>query len=153
MDVKRRLHELGITLPKAPARGGLYTPARVFAGTLCYVSGCGPQHDGWNRVGKVGAEVSLEEAVEASRSSMLNVLAVMERDIGLDRIRQVVKVLTFVASAVDFHDQPLVANGGTGLLADIFGQDAGLGARSAVGVASLPGDISVETEVIFELEK
>ena len=152
MKVYEKLKEAGITLPEPPKKGGLYSPVRMFGKNLCYVSGCGPAMGDYNSIGKLGGEVSVEEGFEASRASMLNVLAVMDRDVGLDKIRKVVKVLTFVASTPDFYDQPQVANGGTGLLADIFGPDAGLGARSAIGVAVLPGNISVETEVIFELE-
>ncbi len=151
--IELKLKELGITLPEPPAKGGLYSPAKTFAGNLVYISGCGHIIDGSEKSGKLGKEISLEEGQLYARNSMLNILAVLKREIGdLDRVKSAVKVTCFVASDADFYSQPQVANGGTGLLMDIFGAEIGIPTRSAVGMASLPGNMPVETEAIFEIE-
>lgn len=152
MNVYDRMAELSVTLPPPPAKGGLYTPAVRFAGNLVYVSGCGPNIGGSNHIGKLGAEYSIEEGADFARGCMLNVLAALESRVGdLNRVKRCVKVLTFVACADTFYAQPQVANGGTKLLADIFGDENGLPARSAIGVNVLPGNMPVETEALFEL--
>ncbi|MDR3276942.1 MAG: RidA family protein [Treponema sp.] len=151
MDVYARMKELGISLPPPPAKGGLYAPVKRFGGNLVYVSGCGPEKP---VQGKLGREISLEEGQRQARSCMLNVLAVLEANVegGLGRVKNCVKVLSFVASTDDFYDQPAVANGGTGLLIDLFGPEAGAPARAAIGVNALPGNMPVETEALFELD-
>lgn len=152
MDVYQRMQALGITLPKPPGKGGLYTPAKRFAGNLVYVSGCGPSLLE-PVAGKLGAEFTTEQGQAFARACMLNVLAVLEAAIGdLRKVKSAVKVLTLVAGTDAFYEQPAVANGGTGLLADLFGEEAGLPARSAIGVNALPGNIPVETEALFEVE-
>ncbi len=151
--IEQKLKELGITLPEPPAKGGLYSPAKVFGGNLVYISGCGHIIDGTEKSGKLGKDVTIEEGQLYARNSMLNVLAVLKREIGdLDRVKSAVKVTCFVASEPDFYNQPQVANGGTGLLMEIFGEEAGAPSRSAVGMVSLPGNLPVETEAIFEIE-
>lgn len=151
-DVYAKLKEMGLSLPKAPAKGGVYSSAKQFAGNLVYISGCGPVIDAPVE-GKVGRDLTKEEAQKASRDSMLNVLAVLESKIGdLNRVKQAVKILVFVASDDDFREQPFVANGGSQLLVDLFGEEAGAPTRSAIGVNVLPGNIPVETEAIFEVE-
>lgn len=125
----------------------------MFAGNLVYISGCGPVIDG-QVAGKVGKEFTKEEAYVFSRNSMLNVLAVLQDRIGdLNKVKQVVKILVYVASDDDFYEQPYVANGGSQLLVDLFGEEAGAPTRSAVGMNVLPGNIPVETEAIFEIEE
>lgn len=152
-DVYAKLKELGLKLPKAPEKGGVYSSAKPFNGNLVYISGCGPVIDG-PVIGKAGKEFTKEEAKEFSRNSMLNVLSVLEAQIGdLNKVKQAVKILVFVASADEFYDQPYVANGGSQLLVDLFGEEAGAPSRSAIGVNVLPGNIPVEIEAIFEIEK
>ena len=134
-DVYAKLKELGLELPKAPAKGGVYSSSRMFAGNLVYISGCGPVIDG-QVAGKVGKEFTKEEAYVFSRNSMLNVLAVLQDRIGdLNKVKQVVKILV------------------SQLLVDLFGEEAGAPTRSAVGMNVLPGNIPVETEAIFEIEE
>lgn len=151
--IEERLAELGIKLPEPPPKGGVYAPAKVFGGNLVYISGCGPVVDDTQITGKCGEKVSVEEGYKYARNCMLNVLAVLKREIGdLDRVKSAVKVTCFVASAPDFYSQPQVANGGTQLLIDLFGQETGAPTRSAIGMSVLPGDIPVEIEALFEIE-
>lgn len=149
-DVYKILEEMGLQLPAAPQKGGVYRPAVRFGKNLVYVSGCGPA--GAVPVkGILGREFSKEEGVEFSRGAMLNVLAVLEREIGdLNLVRQPVKITTFVAGTDTFYEQPYVANGGSELLAALFGENL-VPSRSAIGVSALPGNIPVETEALFEL--
>lgn len=151
--IEEKLKELGLTLPEPPAKGGLYAPAKVFAGSLVYISGCGPSTDGTPITGKLGEDVTAEQGYEYAKGSMLNVLAVLKREIGdLDRVKSAVKVTCFVASTPDFYAQPQVANGGTQLLIDVFGPETGTPTRSAIGMSVLPGNMPVETEAIFEIQ-
>ena len=152
MNVYSKMKEMNITLPKAPAKGGIYSPAKTFGKNLVYISGCGPIIDK-PVTGKLGEEFQVEDGQKFSRDCMLNVLAVLEAKIGdLNKVKSVVKILTFVAGTSDFAAQPAVANGGSQLLVDLFGEEAGAPSRSAIGVNSLPGNIPVETEAIFETE-
>ncbi len=148
-----RLNALGIELPPPPARGGLYTPVKLFGNNLAYLSGCGPAIPGEpSLLGKVGANLTPEEGKEAARRCALNALAVLQRDLGsLDRIECVAKMLAFVASADSFTQQPQVANGASELLVAVLGEAAGCPARSAIGVNVLPGDIPVEVELLIAL--
>ena len=150
MDVYENMKNHGITLPDPPAKGGLYAPVKLFAGKLAYASGCGPI----SAVrGKLGAQVSEEEGMQCARECMLNVLAVLQREIGdLNRVKSVAKITCFVASDDSFTRQPAVANGASGLLAEVFGEAVGIPSRSAIGVNVLPGDIPVEVEALFEIE-
>lgn len=154
IDVNQRMKEKGIVIPTVPAPGGIYTPAMEFGGRFVYSSGCGPQVDGVPvHVGKVGAELTLEQGQESARACMLNVLSVVQAQLGdLNRVKRVVKTLAFVASSNDFTQQPAVINPASQLLIDIFGEEAGKGARSAIGSNVLPGNIPVEIEVLFELK-
>ncbi|MDO5377900.1 MAG: RidA family protein [Clostridia bacterium] len=152
MDVYQRMKELGCVLPPPPAKGGAYASVKPFGERLIYVSGCGPVLDKAIS-GKLGREIDIETGMTCARNSMLNVLSAVQREIGdLNRIKSVVKILCFVNSADDFDQQPVVANGATLLLAELFGEQAGLPARSAIGVNVLPGNIPVEIEAIFELK-
>ncbi len=154
MNVNDRIKELGITIPEPPAAGGIYTPALEFGEKFVYSSGCGPQVNGIPvQIGKVGSDLTLEQAQEAARACILNVLSVVKKQIGnLNRIRKVVKILAFVASSEDFFDQPKVINAASQILIDIFGEENGKPARSAIGTNVLPGNIPVEIEVLFELK-
>lgn len=142
-----RLAELGITLPAVSAPLAAYVPA-VRAGDLVFTAGQLPLVDGAMPVtGKVGAEVSREQARDLARTCALNALAAIHALVGLDAVVQVVKVVGFVASAPEFTDQPAVVDGASEFLAEVFG-DAGAHARSSVGVAALPRDAAVEVELV-----
>ncbi len=147
-----RLAELGLTLPDVPAPVAAYTPA-VRTGDLVFTSGQVPTVDGKVvATGKVGAEVDAADAQEYARICALNALAAVKALVGdLDKVRRVVKVVGFVASAPDFTGQPGVINGASELLNQVFG-DAGVHARSAVGVAALPLDVPVEVEILVEVD-
>jgi enamine deaminase RidA (YjgF/YER057c/UK114 family) len=146
-----RLAELGITLPEVATPAGAYVPA-VRSGRYVYTAGQVPLVDGTLPLtGKVGAEVTPEEAKALARTCALNALAAVNSVAGgLERVVRVVKVTGFVASAPDFTAQPAVINGASELLGEVFG-DAGVHARSAVGVAVLPMDAPVEVEIQVEL--
>ncbi len=151
MDVYENLEKMGLVLPSPPQAGGKYVPTKKI-GNLVYTSGQGPTVDGKPVVtGKLGGELSIEDGYEAARVCMLNVLSVLQDQIGdLNTVKNVVKVLGFVASASGFNAQPEVINGGSQLLIDVFGEK-GKHARSAIGTNELPGNIPVEIEVIFEV--
>jgi enamine deaminase RidA (YjgF/YER057c/UK114 family) len=144
----QRLADLGLSLPAAPAPLAAYVSAVRFE-DLVYTAGQLPLVSGTLRaVGKVGSEVTVDEAVECARIAALNGLAAVADLTGdLDVITRIVKVVVYVASASGFTDQPVVANGASGLLREIFGE-AGRHARSAVGVAVLPLDAPVEVELV-----
>lgn len=151
MSAALSLAGLGIELPPVAAPVAAYVPA-VKVGGQVWTSGQLPFVDGQlTHVGKVGAEVSPEEATAAARTAALNAVAAAAQAAGgLEQIRRVVKVVVFVASTPDFASQPAVANGASNLLGDIFG-DAGIHVRSAVGVAVLPLNSPVEVELIVEV--
>jgi enamine deaminase RidA (YjgF/YER057c/UK114 family) len=151
--VEGRLAELGLELPrKLPDPVGNYVGA-VTVGNLVFVSGHGPYRDGeLEYIGKVPSEVSFEDAVQAAQLVMLNCLADLKIEIGsLDRVKRIVKVLGMVNSDPDFDRQPKVINGASDLLTTIFG-DKGRHARAAVGMGALPARISVEIEMVVEIE-
>lgn len=150
MTVSDRLAELGIAIPEVAKPVASYVPATV-SGNLVFTAGQLPFVDGaLPATGKVGAEVSAEAAKDMARTAVLNALAAAQTAIGsVDRITRIVKLVVFVASAPDFSGQPVVANGASDTLVEIFG-DAGRHARSAVGVAVLPLDAPVELELIVE---
>ena len=146
MTATARLAALGITLPPVATPVGSYVPA-VRTGSLVYTSGQVPKDAA---TGKVGAEVSAEDANAAARVCALQALAAVDALVGLDSVARVVKVVGFVASAPGFTGQPAVINGASDLLGEVFGE-AGAHARSAVGVAELPGGVPVEVELIVEV--
>lgn len=154
MDVYKRLEELGIRLPDAPAKGGVYMPIKEFGMDMAYLSGCGPQNDmDPVSAGKLGRDITLEEGQKAAKNCMLNLLSVIHANVGdLNRIKRFVKVLAFVQSTDDFYEQPQVVNGGSGFLVEVFGEQIGCAARSAIGVNALPGNIPVEIEALIELK-
>jgi enamine deaminase RidA (YjgF/YER057c/UK114 family) len=145
-----RLAELGLTLPAVSAPAGSYIPAKA-SGSLVFTAGQVPFVDGkLPKTGKVGAEVTAEEANGLARICTLNALAAIDSLVGLDNVKGVVKVVGFVASAPGFNGQPGVVNGASDLLAEVFGE-SGAHARSAVGVAELPIDAPVEVELVVEV--
>jgi enamine deaminase RidA (YjgF/YER057c/UK114 family) len=145
-----RLKELGIELPVVVQPLGSYVPV-VRSGNLVYTSGQLPMKDGTLvQSGKVGVEVAPEYGKELARVCALNALAAIDSLVGIDSVTKVVKVVGFVASAAGFNGQPGVVNGASDLLAEVFGE-AGVHARSAVGVAELPLDAPVEVELVVEV--
>jgi len=146
-----RLAELGHAVPEVAKPVAAYVPA-VVSGDLVFTSGQLPMKNGELMVtGKVGGEVSVEEAVACAQQCALNAIAAVKSMIGdLDRVAQVVKVVAFVASTPDFTGQPGVANGASELFGKVFG-DAGVHARSAVGVPVLPLDAPVEVEIVVRM--
>ncbi|MFO0916385.1 MAG: RidA family protein [Pirellulales bacterium] len=149
---EQRLIELGIQLPPAPKPAGVYKPALTIQG-ICYVSGHGPlRADGTLITGRVGADLDQQGGYNAARQTGLAILATLRAHLGsLDKIRRVVKLLGMVQCTNEFTQQPAVINGCSELLVEVFGPDAGVGTRSAVGLPALPGGIAVEIEGIFEL--
>ena len=151
MDVYARLKELDLTIPPLPPTGGIYKPVQQ-AGNCLYVSGQVPSINGEPKfIGKVGSDLTLEEAQEAAKVCALNALSHLHHFLGdLNKIKGLIKTLGFVQSAEGFTRQPEVINGASGLLQEIWGED-GVGARSAIGVNQLPMGVGVEIEFIFEI--
>ncbi|TDD81189.1 RidA family protein [Actinomadura rubrisoli] len=148
---EERIGELGLELPEVVAPLASYVPT-ARTGSLVYTAGQVPLVKGELPItGKVGAEVTAEQAVEQARICALNAIAALKAEVGeLSRVVRIVKVVGFVASAPDFDGQPKVINGASDLLGEVFG-DAGRHARSAVGVAVLPRNAPVEVELIAEV--
>ena len=149
--VEDRLAELGLSVPDVAAPVASYVPA-VRSGSYVYTSGQLPMRSGeLMATGKVGGEVALDDAASYAQQCALNAIAAVKAEIGdLDQVTRVVKVVCFVASTPDFTGQPQVANGASNLLGSAFG-DAGVHARSAVGVPVLPLDAPVEVEILVEV--
>lgn len=152
MKIEAKLVQLKLELPTAPAPVANYVRT-VRAGNLLFVSGHGPQRDGkMQSVGKVGRDLTLEDGYKAAHLVCLNCLASVKEALGdLDRVKRVVKLLGMVNCTPDFGQQPEVINGASDLLVQLYG-DAGRHARSAVGMGSLPRNISVEIEMVLEVE-
>jgi enamine deaminase RidA (YjgF/YER057c/UK114 family) len=152
MSAEARIHELRLELPPAPKPLAVYKPLVVF-GNAAYVSGHGPvRTDGSLIVGRVGETMDLDGGRAAARQVGLAILATLKSELGsLDRVSRVIKLLGMVNCTPQFADHPKVVNGCSELFADVFGRERGIGARSAVGMGSLPGNIAVEIEAIFEL--
>lgn len=150
MSWRERLAELGIELPPVVPPVGAYVPA-ARTGSLVFTAGQVPFVDGkLAATGKVGAEISPEEAKQHARTCALNALAAVDGLVGIDAVVRVVKMVGFVASAEGFTGQPTVLNGASELLGEVFGE-AGQHARSAVGVAELPLGVPVEVELVVEV--
>ena len=151
MGPEARIKELKLELPAPPKPVATYIPA-VQIGNLLYVSGHGPlKPDGKMLSGRVGADLTLEQGKEAARVVGLAILSTVRNTLGsLDRVVRLIKVLGMVNATSEFKDHPQVVNGFSDLMVEVFG-DSGKGARSAVGMGSLPGNIPVEVEVIFEV--
>lgn len=152
MNAETRLAQLKLELPPAPKPVAVYRPL-VICGNLAYVSGHGPlKPDKTMITGRVGDDLNLEQGKAAARQVGLTILATLRNELGsLDRVKRLVKVLGMVNCTSDFKDHPQVINGCSELFAEIFGKENGIGARSAVGMGSLPGNIAVEIEAVFEI--
>ena len=150
-DIELKIKELGLTLPPAPKPIGVYKPILVIDKFL-YVSGQGPLlPDGSLMKGKVGADLDLNQGNLAARQVGLTMLSTIKTHFGdLNRIKRIVKVLGMVNCTPDFESQPAVINGFSELMAEVFGEENGIGVRSAVGM-TLPANIAVEVEAMFEL--
>ena len=147
-----RLRKLALPLPPAPRPMGVYKPC-LLVGNLLYVSGHGPlKSDNTLITGRVGDGFSLEQGKEAARQTGLAILATVREKLGsLDKIVRLVKALGMVNCTSDFAEHPKVINGFSELMAEVFGEENGVGTRSAVGMGSLPGNIPVEVECLFEV--
>ncbi len=152
MSADEKMVELGLELPPAPAPMGVYKPI-VITGKLAYLSGHGPvKADGTLMTGRVGDDLDLEAGAQSARQVGLTMLATLQASLGsLDRVQRVIKVLGMVNCTPDFPDHPKVINGCSELFAQVWGEKNGVGARSAVGMGSLPGNIPTEIEAIFEI--
>ena len=151
MHYEEKLRELGVTLPAPPKPVANYVPA-VRVGDLLFLSGVLPSRDGQLIVtGKLGGSLTVEQGMEAARVAVLNGLSIIRSQAGsLDRVRQIVKMVGYIASVPGFTDQPQVLNGASDLLVSVFGE-AGRHARVAVGAAELPREAPVEIELIVQV--
>lgn len=151
-DVEQKLLALGLELPPAPKPVGLYKPM-LMVGNLAYLSGHGPlKSDKTLITGRLGADMSVEEGFNAARQTGLAMLATLKEGLGsLDRVSRVIKLLGLVRCTDDFGQSPAVINGCSQLFVDLWGDDHGIGVRSALGTNALPGSIAVEIEAIFEI--
>lgn len=151
-DPESRIKELNLQLPVAPEPGGVYKPV-VVADTYLYVSGQAPMRpDGSLITGRLGEDLSLEEGKDAARRAGIAMLSTIKAHYGeLTGVKRLIKTLGMVNSTPGFAKQPQVINGFSELMAEVFGEENGIGARSAVGMM-LPGDIAVEVEAIFEIQ-
>src|SRR5215475_6223724 len=152
MSAETRIAELKLELPPAPKPVAVYK-SMVVAGNLAYVSGHGPLKSDQSLItGRVGADLDVAAGKAAARQVGLAILATLRANLGsLDKVKRVIKVLGMVNCTPEFRDHPAVINGCSELFADVWGADNGIAARSAVGMGSLPGNIAVEIEAIFEL--
>lgn len=152
MSAEAKIQELHLILPPPPKPVAVYKPA-VQVGNMLYVSGHGPLKPDMKQItGRVGADLTLDEGYQAARQVGLAILSTVRNTLGsLDKVKRLVKTLGMVQCSDEFKDQPKVINGFSELMADVFGKENGIGARSAVGMNSLPGNIAVEIECIFEV--
>lgn len=148
-----RLTRLSLSLPPTPKPAGLYKPALVLGG-LVYVSGhVSVRHDGTRVTGRVGADLSIEQGKAAARQAGLAILSTLRHTLGsLDAVSRVVRMFGMVNASPDFDQHPAVINGCSELFVEIFGEDLGVGVRSAAGMASLPGNVAVEIDAVFALK-
>ena len=154
MSAETRVRELNLELPPAPKPVGVYRPL-VVVGGLAFASGHGPlKPDGSLIVGRVGRDLDLAAGHAAARQTGLAILATLRAALGsLDRVERVIKVLGMVNCPPDFTEHPKIINGCSELFAEVWGTENGVGARSAVGMGSLPGNIAVEIEAVFALKR
>jgi len=152
MSAESRFAELNLELPPAPKAIGLYRPI-VVVGNLAYLSGHGPLLPNGKLIcGRIGDDLDVDAGYQAARQTGLATLATLRAHCGsLDRVKRLVKTFGLVNSTPSLIDQPAVINGFSELMRDVFGEEAGIAARSAVGAASLPAGMAVEVETIFEL--
>ena len=152
MTAEQKLTELGLQLPPAPKPGGVYQPVLIH-GNMAYVSGHGPLlKEGSYITGRVGDDLDTDGAKEAARQTGLAILASLKANLGsLDRVNRLVKSFGMVNAGPNFGEHPQVINGYSELMCEVFGPENGIGARSAVGMGSLPGNMTVEIEAVFEI--
>lgn len=152
MSHEARFNALNLELPPAPKAMGLYRSI-VIVGNLAYLSGHGPlQSDQTLICGRVGDDLDVDAGFQAARQTGLAVLATLKAHCGsFDKVKRLVKIFGLVQATAEFTEQPAVINGFSELMRDVFGEEAGIAARSAVGAASLPAGMAVEVEAIFEL--
>ena len=152
--IEKRLAELGHTLPILPVSVGIYKRC-VVVGNLLFLSGhISVNNDGTPITGKLGNDCSDEEGVLAAKQCGLAMLAAIKETIGsLDKIKRVIKILGMINATPDYINHPFILNGCSQLFLEVFGEENGVGARSAVGMGSLPGNVAVEIEAIFELKE
>ena len=152
-SIESKLQALGYSLPQLPVSKGIYKRC-VQTGNLLFLSGhISVNNDGSPITGKLGADCSDEKGIDAARQCGLAMLAAIKETIGsLDKINRVVKLLGMVNATAEYTNHPVIINGCSELFRDVFGEDNGVGARSAVGMGSLPGNVAVEIEAIFELK-
>jgi len=154
MSPDERFAQLNLELPPAPTPMGVYKPC-IINGKHCYVSGHGPVlPDKTLMKGRVGADITQDEGKIAARQVGLTILATLKKNLGsLNKIKRVIKVLGMVNCIADFQKHPFVINGCSELFAQVWGEENGIGVRSAVGMGSLPDNIPVEIEALFELDQ
>ena len=152
MSADAKIQELNLELPPAPKPMGVYKPL-VIVGNMAYLSGHGPlKPDGSLMTGRVGQDIDQQEGYAAARQTGLAALATLKAGLGsLDRVKRIIKTLGMVNCTPDFGQHPAVINGYSELMAEVFGAENAVAARSAVGMGSLPGNITVEIEAIFEI--
>jgi len=152
MSAQERLKKLEVVLPPAPKAMGVYRPL-LLVGSLAYTAGHGPLcADGTLMTGRVGSEVDVQGGYQAARQTGLAILATLQEGLGsLDRVQRLIKLFGLVNCTADFTDHPSVINGCSELFREVFGPEAGVGVRSAVGAASLPAGMTTEIEAIFEI--
>ena len=152
MSAEKNLIDLGLVLPQAPSPKGFYKPVLII-GKQCYISWQGPYlPTGELITGKLGKDMNEDEGKIAAQQVGLTILATLKEHLGsLDQIKRVIKVLGMVNAVPEFEKHPYVINGCSELFAKVWGEDNGIGVRSAVGMGSLPNNISVEIEALFEL--
>ena len=152
VSVEVKIAELELQLPPAPKPGGVYRPV-LLQGNLAYVSGHGPVlDDGSYIIGRVGADLDPVAAKNAARQTGLAILSSLQGRLGnLDRVKQLIKSFGMVNATQDFTEHPQVINGYSELMVEVFGSESGVGTRSAVGVGSLPDNMAVEIEAVFEV--
>ncbi|GAB3313378.1 RidA family protein [Larkinella ripae] len=153
MTPDEKFAQLGLTLPPAPKPMGVYKPCLI-VDKFVYVSGHGPvKNDGSRIIGRIGAEMNIDEGKLAAQQVGLTILATLKAKFGtLNKIKRVIKTLGMVNATADFERHPFVINGCSELFVAVWGEDNGVGVRSAVGMGTLPENIPVEIEVMFELE-
>ena len=151
-DPQQAIDQLGLTLPESVPLGGLYKRL-VISGNQGYISGHGPYLGGGNYItGRLGEDMNVEAGQAAARQTGLALLRTMQDELGdLNRVQRIIKTLALVNSTADFVEQPQVINGFSELMRDVFGEENGIGARSALGTNVLPGNIAVEIELIIEI--
>ena len=154
MTPDQRFQQLGLTLPPPPTPLGVYKPF-LQVGNFVYVSGHGTvKEDKSLIIGKVGVDMDMDEAKLAAQQVGLAILATLKANLGsLNKIKRVIKVLGMVNAVPEFERHPYVINGCSELFAKVWGEDNGVGVRSAVGMGSLPSNIAVEVEAIFQVRK